>query len=270
MNDLQKKLLKMLKWFHEYCSANSLRYYIIEGTVIGACRHKGFIPWDDDIDIGMPRADYNRLMKLFSKRIDDYVLETPYSKNEKYICPWCKIFDVTTTKIEKSKYEAKLGIYIDIFPLDGLGNKYDESVAQFKKIDFLNMLWATRICSIRKGRGFIKNAAIIISRMIPQFIINDKKLVIQIDKQCRKFDFDKCEYVACTLSTYRQKEIMKRSVYGMPSEYSFEGITVYGPEQYEEYLSKIYGDWRTLPPKEKRVNVHDYVYLNLNESYLGK
>ena len=63
---------------------------------------------------------------------------------------------------------------------------------------------------------------------------------------------------------------MKRSVYGMPTEYFFEGITVYGPERYEEYLSKIYGDWRKLPPIEKRVNVHDYVYLNLNESYLDK
>ena len=82
MNELQIKLLQMLKWFHEYCAENSLRYYIIEGTVIGACRHKGFIPWDDDIDIGMPRADYNRLMKIFRKRIGDYVLETPYSKNE--------------------------------------------------------------------------------------------------------------------------------------------------------------------------------------------
>ena len=249
---LQSKLLTMLEWFHRYCVNNNLRYYVVEGTAIGAIRHKGFIPWDDDIDVGMPRKDYNRLMLLFDKKIDNYILETPYSSNKEYIYPWCKLYDTTTTKIEKMRRTCKLGIYLDIFPLDGLGDTLEDSVRNYKKIDFLNMLWATRVCALRKDRGIIKNFAIVVSRLIPQFILNDKKLIQKIDIECQRLDFDNSNYVSCTLSTYRSKEIMLRSVYGKPTEYMFENIIVYGPQEYDNYLKTIYGEWWVLPPEEKR------------------
>ena len=267
LSDLQYLLLDMLKWFHSFCSENNLRYYIVEGTVIGAIRHRGFIPWDDDIDVGMPRSDYNRLMTIMTKQ-DRYVLETPYSTNINYRYPWCKLFDSTTKKKKKMRKKDRLGVYIDIFPLDGLGNTLEESNRTFRRIDLLNMLWATRVCALRKNRGVLKNAAIILSRCIPNAILNDKRLTRTIDQICGKRDFDKDKYVACTLSTYRNKEIMERNIYGKPTKYSFEGITVYGPEKYDEYLRKIYGKWWELPPEEKRINQHDYIYLNLNKSYL--
>ena len=270
LTELQLILLEMLTWFHSFCEKNNLRYYIIEGTVIGAVRHKGFIPWDDDIDVGMPRADYNRLME-FAGRLDDrYILETPYSDNEDYRYPWCKLFDSTTTKIERMRKNYRLGVYIDIFPLDGLGNTMEESLKNYRRIDFLNMLWATRVCAINRNRGMAKNLAIFLSRCIPQSILNDKWLIKQIDKVCSKKDFDNYKYVSCTLSTYRSKEIMDRCVYGVPTKYYFNGNDVYGPERYDDYLKTIYGQWWILPPEEKRVNHHDYVYLNLHEPYLNK
>lgn len=269
MTDIQKRLLQMLKWFHRYCNENNLTYYIVEGTVIGALRHQGFIPWDDDIDVAMPRGDYDRLIQLFNKEIGNYVLETPYSDNPSFICPWCKLFDTTTTKIEESKYRARFGIYIDIFPLDGLGENIEEGIRNFKRIDRLNMLWATRVCSIRKGRGIIKNAAIMISGVIPQIIINDKKLIRRIDSVCKNIDYESSNIIACTLSTYRFKEIMGKKIYGKPTRYKFEDTIVYGPELADEYLTTIYGNWRQLPPIEKQVTQHDYIYLNLEESYLN-
>lgn len=270
LSDLQQKLLEMLKWFHEFCIDNELNYYIVEGTVIGAIRHKGFIPWDDDIDIGMPRDDYNKLMSLMNKRNGQYILETPYSNNPDYIYPWCKLFDTSTTKIEKMRYKYKFGIYLDIFPIDGLGNTYRESLKNYRKIDFLNMLWATRVCAISKERSIYKNIAIILSRCVPKFIINEKKLIKMIDYECRKRNYNSCKYVSCTLSTYRAKEIMPKKIYGMPTEYSFEDTIVLGPEKYKNYLGKIYGEWWALPPLEKQKNSHDYIYLNLHKSYLEK
>ena len=85
LTELQKRLLKILEWFHSFCIDNELRYYIVAGTVIGAVRHHGFIPWDDDIDVGMPRKDYNRLMELLDKEVGNYYLETPFSDNREYI-----------------------------------------------------------------------------------------------------------------------------------------------------------------------------------------
>ena len=268
LSELQIVLLEMLKWFHSFCEKNNLRYYIVEGTVIGAVRHHGFIPWDDDIDVGMPRSDYNRLMQLKDELDGKYILETPYSLNTNYRYPWCKLFDSTTTKIEKMRRNYRLGVYIDIFPLDGLGNTMEESKKNYKVIDFLNMLWATRVCALNRKRSFLKNSAILISRCVPQSILNDKWLMKHIDLACGKRDFDKQKYVACTLSTYRYKEIMERSIYGKPTKYEFNGIYVYGPEKYDDYLKTIYGEWWVLPPKEKQVNQHDYIYLNLHESYL--
>lgn len=267
LTELQKRLLKILEWFHSFCIDNELRYYIVAGTLIGAVRHHGFIPWDDDIDVGMPRKDYNRLMELLDKEVGNYYLETPFSDNKEYIYPWCKLYDTGTTKIEKMRHNFRLGIYMDIFPIDGLGNTREESLNSYKRIDFLNMLWATRACAIRRDRGLLKNAAILASRCLPQFILNDKKLIRKIDSECKKNDFDLCEYVSSTLSTYRAKEIMLKAIYGKPTEYSFENITVYGPEKYDEYLKTIYGEWWILPPQEKRINPHDYIYLNLNEPY---
>lgn len=267
LTELQIVLLEMLKWFHLFCEKNNLRYYIVEGTVIGAVRHHGFIPWDDDIDVGMPRSDYNRLMQYSDKIDGRYVLETPYSENKDYRYPWCKLFDLTTTKIEKMRNNYRLGVYIDIFPLDGLGDTLEESKKNYRKIDFLNILWATRVCALNKKRGLKKNMAIILSRCIPQAILDDKWLIKKIDKECGKRDFDNQKYVSCTLSTYRKKEIMKRSIYGTPTKYDFNGTIVYGPEKYDDYLKIIYGDWWVFPPKEKQINQHDYIYLNLHEPY---
>lgn len=267
LSELQVRLLSMLEWFHNYCEENKLRYYIVEGTVIGAIRHHGFIPWDDDIDVGMPRRDYNRLMALMKDRIGNYFLETPYTDNRDYFYPWCKLCDVTTTKIEKNRYNHRLGIYIDVFPIDGLGNTREESLKNYRGIDFLNMLWASRYCAFNRQRSFAKNAAIALGRLIPQWLLDNKKLVRHIDRRCQKLDFDSSEYVCCTLSTYRGKEIMEKRIYGKPSEHEFENITVYVPEQYDAYLRTIYGQWWVMPPREKQVSQHDYVYLNLNEPY---
>ena len=122
MTELQNRLLIMLKWFHEFCVEHNLRYFALGGTLLGAIRHKGFIPWDDDIDVGMPRADYNKLMELSDQIQSPYVLETPQSPAKDFIYAYCKLFNTDTTLIEKRKKNMKRVIYIDIFPLDGLGN----------------------------------------------------------------------------------------------------------------------------------------------------
>ncbi len=269
MSDLQKKLIPMLKWFHEFCVEHQLKYYALGGTMLGIARHQGFIPWDDDIDVGMPRKDYNKFIELCKdQRFEDYCLETIDTEKDDFYYGYSKIYDVTTTLVERTKTNIKRGIYLDLFPLDGLGDTREEAEKEFYPIFMKYQFLLSRTCAYSKKRAFYKNVAITMARIIPNCIINNKKLMISIDKMCQKKDYNSCEYVGNILGNWGKKEIVPRSVLGEPTLYQFENILVYGAEKYDEYLSNLYGDWRQLPPIEKRVTHHDYVLLDLNRSYL--
>ena len=108
MNDMQKKLVDMLQWYHEFCKKHNLNYYAVGGTCLGAVRHQGFIPWDDDIDVGMPREDYNRFEALMKEEGNSgkYVLEMPF-ENKDFVYAYGKLYDTTTTLIENTRYKTK-------------------------------------------------------------------------------------------------------------------------------------------------------------------
>lgn len=267
LNSLQSRLLKMLEWFHNYCVTNDIKYYVAEGTMLGAARHQGYIPWDDDVDVVLPREDYEKLLEIFKEKIDDYVIETPYSEAEDYRYTFAKLYDTTTTVVEHMAKDCKRGIYIDIFPLDGIGDDLKESRVNFKRVDRWNMFLMTRTCALRKKRKFYKNVAIVLAKMVPSCFINEKKLAQKIDKLSASFGYERSKYVVNHASTYREKEIMEKAIYGKPTNYRFENITVWGVENFEEYLSRLYGDWRKLPPIEKRCSAHDFDMIDLNKSF---
>lgn len=265
LNPLQEKLLEMLKWLSSYIEEHGLRYYVIGGTFLGAVRHKGFIPWDDDIDIAMPRSDYQKLINLLSKRTDHYIVEYPNGKTKEYMYNFAKLYDVNTTMIEKLRMKVVRGVYIDIFPLDGLGNTYEESIKNYKIIDRYNMLLAMRTCSYRKDRKWWKNLMMYIGRLIP---ISPVYLAKKVNDICMQRDFDKKTYVANCMSPYRSREILEKRLLGNPTNYQFEDIVVKGPELADEYLTTIFKNWKELPPENKRKTAHDFIYLDLKKSYL--
>ena len=258
----------MLDWFHGFCKEHSIRYYLVAGTMLGAARHQGFIPWDDDVDVAIPRPDYERLLSILKDKQGHYFLESLYTGNDDYLCTYAKLYDTDTTRIECAKINCKRGIYIDVFPIDGVGSCEMDAKKNFAKFDRLHMLFLTRVCAIKKGRSFYKNVAIAISRLVPQFVIRDRDLAIKVDKLAASIDYESCDFVANKMGAYREREIMKKSIFGKPTEYKFENITVYGVEHFDEYLTIMYGDWRKLPPENQRHTTHDYIELNLDKSYL--
>lgn len=269
MTDLQKELLTMFIWLNDFCIKNNIKYYMLGGTMLGAARHHGFIPWDDDIDIGIPREDYNRIISLLGdKRVDKYYLETPFSSDKNYKYPYCKLYDTTTTLVENTWPVIKKGIFIDIFPLDALANDEKEAEKEWKKIYYLtNILWC-RFCAINKERSLIKNSLILAFHLIPQFVINDKKLLIHINDLAQSNNFFEKEYGGNIFGNWGSKEIMKTSIMGQPTKYTFEGFEFFGPENYDDYLTKMYGNWKELPPLEKQVTHHDYLEFDMNKSYI--
>lgn len=269
MSPLQIKLLEMLKWFNQLCEQNEIRYYILGGTMLGAARHKGFIPWDDDIDVGLPRRDYEKLIQLMADNTYmPYILETPYSKQEDYCYPFSKIYDTRTTLIENKRIEVIRGVYIDVFPLDGLGENFEECKKNYAPINKKYNLLLGIVGGVRSGRKWYKNLAIIAARCVPSNILNGKKIMIQLDKMCAERDYETSTWICNDMGAWRLKEAMPRIIMGKPTKYQFEDTFVYGPEDYDSYLTHLYGDWRKLPPKEKQVTHHDFVECNLHQSYM--
>ena len=269
MNDFQIKVFEIMKWFHSICLMNNLRYYMLGGTMLGAIRHKGFIPWDDDADFGMPRNDYEKFIEITNNLNDNsFVVESYHNGNKDFPYPFVKVYDKNTTLIEDLRIPIKRGLYIDVFPLDGTGITKKESDGFqrkcFHKINYVN----TKTCKLSKKRKLYKNVAICLSRLIPPYSINHIKTSRRLNMFVSKKSFEASNFLANFFGAWQKKETMPKSVFGEARIYSFEGFDFFGPSDYDSYLKNLYNDYMSLPPVEKRGNHHSYLSFDLNKSYM--
>lgn len=268
LTPLQAKLLEMFKWFHAYCVAHEITYYALGGTMLGAVRHEGFIPWDDDIDVGLPRADYEKLIACMrGEQRGRYILETP-GENGDYGYLYGKLYDTQTTLTEHTRHKTRRGIFLDIFPLDGIGNTPQESKRNYKKILFRVNVHLTKVCAVAPHRVFYKNAAIVFARCIPETAKTLKKRAEKINRICASRPFGSYRYGGNLVAGAKQNIHVERAWFGEPKLYPFEDMQIFGPADAHAYLTALYGDYMQLPPEEKRVSNHDFLFLDLESSYL--
>lgn len=276
LKDIQCAALDILLDFVRVCDSLKLTYYISGGTYLGAIRHNGFIPWDDDVDVAMPRKDYDKLLlcgdNFFCK---DYKL-VHYSKQDNVI-HYC-------AKLESSKYQLidntasvprKVNIWIDIFPLDGMPD--NAIVTKLHELRLLSLrglfklsLFDKIVNQKNRNRPVYENVIIDIARHVNfSRFMNPNKRMQALDKTLSKYDFYSSKKIMNFMGSYKFKSIMDRkNIYSDGAFYSFEGHKLRGPKNYDAYLRKIYGDYMKLPPLEER-NWHQTSIVDETSCGLG-
>lgn len=257
---LQLYLLENLKTLHSVFEKHNLRYYLVSGTMLGAVRHKGFIPWDDDIDLGMPRADYERFIEHSKEWLPEYLEFVCPEYDSDYPLPYGKVQDARTTVIEKTYRKLDGGVFIDIFPLDGVPESPIKRKWHFTRYLFwYKMLYLLSRDPYKHGRGINSVVPLLLQKTISKKFVHK-----QMRKILMESDYEESKYISEHYN--RQRRYMRNSVFGTMTPIEFEDVILSGVEQPNEYLTIEYGDYMQLPPENKR-KTHSFHYLNLELPY---
>ena len=250
--------LDIVKDVVDICNRYNLKYYMLGGTMLGAIRHKGFIPWDDDIDLGMPRDDYEKLLSIANDVLPKRLRLVNYRNNPNYQYYITRILD-TETKVEEERIgndNRYTNASIDIFPIDGTPNN-----KLLRKVYFFRVLFHRAMMSLcykdsidrKRPRGKAERMLLWIMERVPvEKMTTPYKQKEKIDKLLRKQKIEGSEYIGNIMGAYRTKEIVPSYFYGEGKMYQFEDIELRGLDKYDEYLTWTYGDYMKLPPEDKR------------------
>ena len=265
IDEAKQMLVGVLDEFHDFCEKHALKYVLAAGTLLGAIRHNGFIPWDDDIDVYMPRPDYEALLKLYPADGENNLYE--YKLNDKYMYPFAKIGKKGTLCVEKGGYSGvDLGVYIDIFPIDGLGNDLTEAKKTVRKVKrYVNMELSLLVEQWRKNVSFGKNFAIWILHVLTKLYGGHKKVLNKMNKVLARKSYYESKYAGQIVEMPKFSKITERTIYENRQLHVFEKGLYYIPSDYDVILRNLYGDYMKLPPEEKRIYAHGYKAYILDE-----
>lgn len=265
MNELQQCEFELLKIFVELCNKYKLKYFLVCGSALGAIKYKGFIPWDDDIDVGMPRSDYEIFLQKAQQDLPQKIFLQNYRTDKYFPHVFTKLRNSDTTMIEANMAHLKMnhGIYIDIFPLDGVPNLQKE----IKKIKFKKKILAWfHYCALKNNDSGIVACRNFILRLFG-FHKRTYKALERLDKIISAYSTENSE-IWCNHGNWQgDLEYAPKWQYGDGVEVEFEGIKVIIPEYYDEYLTQKYGDWRSDPPIDKQQSHHSILVFDTKKSY---
>ncbi len=263
LRKMQLVELDILKAVVDICKKNGITYYISGGTFLGAVRHKGFIPWDDDVDIAMPRQDYERFRTIAPKELsyplvyrnfkDDDEIKTCFSRVENK-----KVRVRDTSAIKEDIRSA----WIDIFPLDGMPESRIKFFIRKYRLLYLRLMFqysqfSTLVNQDLPGRPFHEKMLINLGKIIPfEKILNTRKYMYKIDRELQRISPEDSVYYMNFLGIYKFRSVMRKDeIYKDGALYEFEGDFYNAPKEYDKYLTQIYGDYMK-PPKDEHKNKH--------------
>jgi len=268
LRKVQLTQLEIAKEIKRVCEENDIRYFLDAGTFLGAVRHGGFIPWDDDMDVGMMRSDYEKFCRIAPKKLKpEYCLQTWYTEPN-YGLPFGKVMKRGTVYLESKKTRrlAENGFYVDIFPFDFV----PEDVQQREKLA-KQLLRIYRVRLMKCGyMPWMENDKIVWKKRVGYLYYQLKALFTGKKESAKAFD---TLAVACGEgSTVCEQCAMEKPFYfdrtwcEELAEYSFEGVRFLGPKAYDEFLTAMYGDYMRLPPEDQRENRHQIMQIDFGKS----
>lgn len=261
IQEVQDMLLVLMKKLHVFLTEKRIPYYMLGGSALGAVRHNGFIPWDDDIDIGLFREDYDRFLRVCHEFDSSYeIVNFKTKKNCDFLLT--RIYFPNTfidnPIISKSKLDKRL--YFDIFPLDNIPENFEEQSKFDKKICYLKKTVSLIDLKIYNNKSYFK----FIGRKVFSIVLRPFRSVIlkRGEKLFRKYQNQETSMICSLCSQYSfQKQAMLKSVYGEPKLLPFENAEFFVPEKFEEYLTQLFGaNYMDIPPVEARRKGFD-IYL---------
>lgn len=260
MREAQDIAYDLFLQFDKICKENGLRYCLSGGTLLGAVRHKGFIPWDDDMDVMMPRKDYDRLLSLNLDLEEKYKLFS-CETDAQYFYPFAKLCNMDyRVHFEHHIKERSIGMYIDIFPIEGLPDGKIAGKLYFKRMQLLNIY---RNAALRKdflpGERFRGIKKILMSHARRKGANYYAK---RMNTLGRKYGLGKSGYAGVTMIThYGARERMPYNVFDGTETVIFRDMEVPAPKGWKEYLTRLYGDYMKLPPEDKRETDHGHFVI---------
>lgn len=254
---LRQEQLNIMDAIHEFCVKNQLQYYIIGGTLLGAVRHKGFIPWDIDIDIAMIREDYEKFRMTFDGAYENYECNS-YHSDGAYLRPHMEVHNKKSHIVSRydkfNKETMYRGIFVDVFPLDNvpqeqaLREKQAKHVAKCKKKIYYKRVYCY------KNEGFAK---LFVKKLASLSLITSsrKSLCQKLDRAMRKYENDFSSGYICSMASHYsyKKQTMSIEYYGEPVLLEFDNRQYMAPARYHEYLTQLYGDYMTPPSKQQQI-----------------
>lgn len=272
MTELQTVELNLLKELLALCEKLSLRSYLVCGSALGAVKYGGFIPWDDDIDVALPRPDYERFCAEAPAYLPDWCFLQNYRSEPLYYLLGSKLRDSRTTYMEQMAERLPIhhGVFIDVFPLDGKWSSQTDEKAYLRE---RNEFEAARRVRLHYRRLAPENLPMLRTNLYRFLYLtmgwrkDTAAAAERFDRFVSSFPAEDSEIWCNHANSISPKEFAPRSVYGAGTEAVFEGLHVLVPERYDAYLTQKYGDWRAdLPPEERRGH-HSFVICDLHQSY---
>ena len=254
-NEVKTVELNILKDVAAFCDKHEIHYTLTFGTLLGAIRHKGFIPWDDDIDIAIPRDEYDIFIRTYK---NDYYTVIDYSIDNNYPFAFGKVVDTRTVVKELSSNKYTYGVYIDVFPIDVVPegkemDRYLEKNALFCRMALYKMI------SLKYPTN-IKNTFIHLGLKIPLIAIKQKKIVKNQISLAKKYQKSSSSLSAIVTIRLGCKSAFSNQLFINRILCKFENESFYIPKDYDLFLSKMYGDYMTPPTEENRESHHLIAY----------